>query len=513
MNTSLSDTTAMKAEKKRDRNLLKPQRRRITFPANLARVFDAGAYTWNILIVFLSSATTLIIWFNYGEFFDEASIRQIWQARHAPQTLYQHLLSPVALYGDFPVVIFITVVTTLILWLFASISALIGIGRKTFFVLFVLLNFSPEFNKERLVADPYMISVLLWLAAVWWFIRWYRGRLYLAFLGWAMMMWLGGLFSVTSVVWALGFPLCFLFWPGSGTHWWKLLAERGRFLVIYYLLIGLFVLVVPQWRGAIAHMIDMVDVQFHAATLEISLFLSNDNNFSLAVSDAFLIALVLVTLNALKVASVLIVFVLWLSCRRYVSSVLVGRVKLFFIFCLAFSLVSHAFSLLYSGYLQSSRHYLPVLMLLLWLSAGGAYFALQRLLSGRLRPEYLLVAAWFLVAYALASMLQFGPNRYYQREAGQWSAAHPVAGKVLSNSASVLYYAGESPFADDPNLLSFSELALLGDPLAPSDRYIMVHSLKTPLPEKIHGFTVVRRFSNGRNNAAYIIEAKPSSLR
>ena len=480
----------------------------MSLPARLARIFNTGTCGWTLLIVFLSSATTLVVWFNYGEFFDEASIREIWRARHAPQTLYQYLLRPAALSGDFAVVLFITVVTTLILWMFARISTLIGIGRRTFFVLFVLLNFSPEFNKERLAADPYMIGVLLWLAAVWWFLNWYRSRLYLAFLGWAVMMWLGGLFSPTSVAWALGFPLCFLFWPGSGKHWWRLLAERGRFILVYYLLVGFFVMIVPSWRAAVIHLITMVDVQFHAATLEISLFLSSDRNVDLAVGDAFLIALVLVALNALKIASVLIVFVLWLSCSRRVGSVFAGRVKLFFIFCLGFSWVLHAFSLLYIGSLQNTLHYLPVLLLLLWLSAGGAYLCQQRLLGGRLRPEHVLVAAWVLVAYALASMLKFGPTSYYQREAGQWSAAHPVVGKVLSNSAVALYYAGESPFTDNPNLLSFAQFSLLSEPLAPEDRYILVHSLKAPLPESTRDFTVVRRFSNGRNNAAYILEAK-----
>ena len=476
--------------------------------ARLVRVFNTGTYGWNLLIVLLSSVTTLIVWFNYGEIFDQQSLREIWQARHAPQTLYQYLLRPAACAGDFAVVIFITVVTTLILWLFASISESIGIGRKTFFFLFVLLNFSPEFNKERLVADPYMIGVLLWLAAVWWFLHCYRSRFYLAFLGWAAMMWLGGLFSSTSVAWALAFPLCFLFWPGSGQQWWRRLAERGRFLLGYYFLIGFFIMVVPYWRAGIVGLIHAADVQFHAATLEISLFLNSGKNVDLAVIDAFPIALVLVAVNALKIASVLIVFVLWLSFRRHVGSVLAGRVKLFFAFCLGFSWILHAVSLLYLGTLQNTRHYLPVLMLFLWLSANGAYVCVQRLLGGRLRAEHVLVVAWVLVSYALASMLKFGPTIYYQREAGQWLAAHPVAGRVLGNASVALYYAEESPLADNPNLLSFSQLASLKEPLTPDDRYILVHSLRKPPPQPFHAFTVVKTFSNGRNNAAYILQPK-----
>lgn len=474
--------------------------------SQLARLIFKNQFAWHLLIIGGSFLSGLLIWVNYGRIFDASSVVELWQARYHPATLYQWLLRPFALHSDFAAVVFISAIGALSFWLFDRISHSIGIGKKTFFTLFLLLNFSPEINQVRISADPYLIAILLWLGASWWFIRWYLKNLYVAFVGWALIMWFSAIFASTSVFWALGFPLCFIFWPGHERHWWKLLFERGKFLLAYYVLVALIILCVPTWRHGVMALAHAASTQFHQVTLEISPFVSGASNVTLSTGDAFFIALALVALNALKIAGVPVIIILWLSLRQHVSSVLTGRVKLFCTFMLVFAWILQALSLLYFGHLQSSRHYLPIIFLILWLVSGGAYYCVQKVTNGKLKPQYVLVFSWFLVAYALSSMLKFGPTLYFQRTAGQWVATQQAGGQVLSNSQIALYYANVSPLPDSQNLVPFSpETPALPQSSNPNDRYILVESLREPAPEHIPGWHILRTFSNHRNNAAYVL--------
>ncbi len=466
-------------------------------------------YALDIMVVGLAWATQIIIWLNMAQTLPLSSLQMLWQSAHQPQTVFQWLIHPVA-HSDMLAVIVMGLLSSLSLWLFCRIARLIGLSNIVTFALFLLINFNPEYNDVRLTVEPFQLVMVLWLLSVGLFILWYQQHLYRAFIAWAVMLWLAALFDSYAIVWALGFPLCFMFWPSGRYFWWQRVLERGKFMLVYYAVIALVVLLIPSLRESVWQSYVRIIEQFHLVSGEISLFLSDDSSFNLSGLDGFLITMVLVAINALRIAGLLILIFVWIAVWRFRQSVLAGRVQLFFIFCLAFSWVYAALSLLYFGYLQSDLIYIPIIMIILWLSASGVFYVVDRWRYGHIRPERQLIIAWLFVAYALASVISFGPSADYKRAAGLWARTQAY-GKLYSNDLQPLYYAGYSPLSSNQShnfSIEYQRPGAVG--IKAQDIILHTQSRHRQLPPTFERYEVIKVFANSRGDRIFALRIKPA---
>lgn len=464
-------------------------------------------YTFDVAVVLIAWSTGTLLWFSVAQALPLNSLQTLWQSAHAPQTFFQWLLHPIAQW-DWVSVGVINVLATLSLWLFCRIALLIGISATTTFILFLLLNFNPEYNDVRLSINAFQPVLLLWLVSVWLFLKYYQRHLYRAFVTWAITLWLATLFNPYGLVWALGFPLCFVFWPGGGYHWWQRFLERGKFILGYYALIVAIILLLPSLRNYVAASFHALSERFYFIVDELSLFLSDDSSFSLSGIDGFLIALVLVLINAVRVTGLVILFFVWQTLKRVRQTVLAGRVRLFFAFCLAFAWIYAALSLLYFGSFESDLIYMPITISALWLSSPGVFYIADRFRYGHIRAERQLVIVWLFVAYALASIITFGPSRDYKRAAGLWAQTQTF-NQIYSDDKETLYHAGYSPLwentthdfsieVDSPQLVGIDE----------SDLILHRQGRHDEVAIQLANYDILAEFYNRRGDKIYALRLK-----
>ena len=418
------------------------------------------------------------------------------------------LLAPLAGNPDLAVAI-MAVLSTLSLWLYCRLSRLIGIGPQTTFILFLLLNFNPEYNDVRLQISRFQPVLLLWLAGLYLFLAHYKNHIHLAFLGWATTAWLGALFVPIAAFWAGGFPLLFLLWPGRG-NWRRRLCERGRFLLAYYALIALIIALVPAWRHAIGDWLPELIAQIDLKRSEIAFLINADNPVDLTITEGYLVALVLVALNAIKIMGpVITILALLALSRRVLNTVLEKRVRHFHTCSLIWIWGMAAVAYLYYGYLPSDLYYTPVTMLALWLSSGVVFYALQRIKSGRIPPERLLILLWLIIAYALASIITIGPRLTYLREAGEWARAHqPANGATYSNNLTALAYSGRPPYLDGQAYIDMEHPRQEYFELTPDDLLVHIKGRKQAEPQDLDLFDILAEYHNDRGDKAYILRVK-----
>lgn len=458
---------------------------------------------YDAAVLLVALLTNLLLWFNYEQTLRVASLRRLWLSEHHPAGGFDALLS---LWGAAmqPSVALMMILNSLSLWLFVRIALSVGIGRITAFLLFLLVNFNPELNEMRFSIRAEQVAMFLWLLGMWGFLANYRSRFYLAFLLWAGFLWLSVLFQPLAVVWALGFPLCFLFWPGSG-GWRRKLWERGRFLLGYYALVAILFSLSGGWQHINWA---VMNERFSQARAEMSLLVGGDSHYMLSVDSAFAIALVLVVIKGLKVTGFLILFFVWLSTRRKVQSVLLGRVRLFLVFCLLFNIFIGALSLLLHGRLPEDLEYMPmVMMLLLWLGAPSVFYTYNRVREGRVAPERVLIAGWLLVAYALATLVHFGPTAGYLREAGEWARTQQYQ-RIFSNMGEVLYFSGANPLAHSPDFLDIGVPGTGFYRIGKDDLLMHMQNRNLSLPPDFDAFEVLQTFANRRGDKVYALRLK-----
>lgn len=462
----------------------------------------------SLLTVTLSLATSLWLWLEGGRVLDVESLQNLWRSTHYPQTLFEHLLAPLAGNPDLAVAI-MAVLSTLSLWLYCRLSRLIGIGPQTTFILFLLLNFNPEYNDVRLQISRFQPVLLLWLAGLYLFLAHYKNHIHLAFLGWATTAWLGALFVPIAAFWAGGFPLLFLLWPGRG-NWRRRLCERGRFLLAYYALIALIIALVPAWRHAIGDWLPELIAQIDLKRSEIAFLINADNPVDLTITEGYLVALVLVALNAIKIMGpVITILALLALSRRVLNTALEKRVRHFHTCSLIWIWGMAAVAYLYYGYLPSDLYYTPVTMLVLWLSSGVVFYALQRIKSGRIPPERLLILLWLIIAYALASIITIGPRLTYLREAGEWARAHqPANGATYSNNLTALAYSGRPPYLDGQAYIDMEHPRQEYFELTPDDLLVHIKGRKQAEPQDLDLFDILAEYHNDRGDKAYILRVK-----
>lgn len=474
------------------------------------RPFEAGRQSWYWLIVCVSFLTTFIIWQNADYTFSEASVRHIWQARQKPFNAFQWLLAPFAHGGEWAWFFFIALLHIYIALAFAWVGEKIGIGRINLGLLLLLLNFTLEYNDFRLEMNPQLVYACLWLTAVTFFLAMQEHSLIKAFIAWAAWMWFAALFSAQAVIWTLGFPLLFLAWPRHERwNWRRPFGDREKFLLIYYALVFFLIALVPDWRDGVINVVRLMQFQFSRATLEISLYMSTDQGMSLSTISAVLIAMLLIAYKTLLIAGLPLAALLCLSMRAGTASVLNGRVRLFFWFAVCFFWLLNAVNLLYQGRIHSDIFYIPVLLLLLWLSSNGAYALIQQWRQPSRKPERRLIALWLLVAYALASMIQFAPSMGHRREAGLFARAQ-AAPIVYANSPQSLFYAGYSPMPASVDYLEFDTLKYAPRQYL-GDKGLYLYSLSRHAqmpPELKDNFQIAAEFANRRGDRSFVLQAK-----
>ena len=498
----------------------------------------------SLLIITLSLITCLWLWLEGGRVLDVESLQTLWRSGHPPQaliaritqilvplteapelarlattihheittalapTLFARLLAPFADSPNLAVAI-MAILSTLSLWLYCRLSRLIGIGPQTTFLLFLLLNFNPEYNDVRLQISRFQPVLLLWLAGLYLFLAHYKNHIHLAFLSWATTAWLGALFVPIAAFWAGGFPLLFLLWPGRG-NWRRRLCERGRFLLAYYALIALIIALVPAWRHAIGDWLPELIAQIDLKRSEIAFLINADNPVDLTITEGYLVALVLVALNAIKIMGpVITILALLALSRRVLNTVLEKRVRHFHTCSLIWIWGMAAVAYLYYGYLPSDLYYTPVTMLVLWLSSGVVFYALQRIKSGRIPPERLLILLWLIIAYALASIITIGPRLTYLREAGEWARAHqPANGATYSNNLTALAYSGRPPYLDGQAYIDMEHPRQEYFELTPDDLLVHIKGRKQAEPQDLDLFDILAEYHNDRGDKAYILRVK-----
>ena len=195
--------------------------------------------------------------------------------------------------------------------------------------------------------------------------------------------------------------------------------------------------------------------------------------------------------------------------RRVLNTVLEKRVRLFHTCSLISIWGMAAGAYLYYGYLPSDLYYTPVTMLVLWLSSGVVFYALQRIKSGRIPPERLLILLWLIIAYALASIITIGPRLTYLREAGEWARAHqPANGATYSNNLTALAYSGRPPYLDGQAYIDMEHPRQEYFELTPDDLLVHIKGRKQPEPQDLDLFDILAEYHNDRGDKAYILRVK-----
>lgn len=323
--------------------------------ANQAIMYVPSKLRSDMAVIVLSLLTGIIVWYSHGQTFSSSDLRKIWlvnQGHFAPAT------------AAWLTMLFFNLISTLYLWLFCRIAAVVGLGKVTIFLLFMLINFNPEYNSVRFDLSWAHGVILLWVASMWLFLSNQRQHFYRAFVLWFVCLLIAAVIEPAVWLWIVGFPLCFLFWPGSGRII-RRIKDRVLFIAGFYALCALLIWIFPFYHDSVMSSLSLLAERIEQATSAMSVFISEDRRFSLAGYDAFIIAWVLVLINAAKNLGFIILMVLILAIIKRPSAVLPGRVWLFFAFSIGYASIIGALSLLYLGHLQSDLLYLPVTMLVL----------------------------------------------------------------------------------------------------------------------------------------------------
>lgn len=451
---------------------------------------------WHLSIIAISLLTGCFVWYSHGMTFSLEDLRRLWlfsEGKQAPTTT-------VAL-----AMLAINVLTTVYIWLFCQIGLLVGLGRTTVFLLFLLFNFNPEYNSVRLSLDPLQGVILLWLVSMWCFLRHHRGQFYRGFFLWALFLVAAAAIEPAVWLWIIGFPLCFLFWPGAG-RLVRRTFERIQFIAVFYLLCAALIWLLPFFHHSVVSAIQALAGRLEEATSAMAVLISDDRSFSLAGYDAFLIAWVIVLINAAKNIGLIILGVVIFTLVKRPSAVLPGRIWLFFAFSLGYATLIGALSLLYLGRLQSDLLYVPVTMLALWMCASAVFYLYQRWRTQRMAAQNRLVLLWLMVAYAIASMVQFGPSSDYLREGGVW-AYEQRTGAVYASSHQALFYAGENPMEDNPYLIRSLAKQVL--PAGFDEQAILLYAVgrREAIPPELANYQVRAVFENRRGDRLYALSS------
>lgn len=452
-----------------------------------------SAFFWQFLVFLISLISTYFLWYSHDETFNNLSVEVLWQAQNNPLNLFQFLLNPFVNAGDIWVVLFLALIHATTAYFFVSTGILLGLGYRTLFFLFLILNFGNEFNDFRLSLLPSLAFSLLWLIALNVYLRFCENRLVLAFSLWCLIMWLAGFFSLNAVAWSLFFPPLLL-WSRVINVGLLSFKKRLKVLGIYYGLIFLSFALIPELRTAALDLFTITAYRFSNPPEQIVIF---------GDSNAIFIAFTLAVVRTLQNGGILLLGTLFLAYKAKsfgVHSVLSKKNRIFLTSTLIFALLMLSILILYRGQLPDIPNFLPIIFIALWSAANGMYFFLQRWHNQKIKEEIKLVITWTAIAVALATLMQFGPSNNYLKEAGLWAKSQDLV--IYSNNPSLLYYSGQSPKANNPYFLDFEDADLMEQ----GDYYALKIGRHMTKPDNLDKFKEIKSFKNRHGDRLVILQ-------
>ncbi|MBP3194084.1 MAG: hypothetical protein J6M05_00235 [Cardiobacteriaceae bacterium] len=470
-------------------------------------------FSWKLLdkyclsvVALISLFTTIFIYYSYGKVLSVETLTVIWNARNNPSTVLEFFLYPFVFFKQGELLYLVLINLSLTLG-FVYFAELLGIGRRTLFFVFLLFNYSLEYNDIRLEIDAEQVFTLLWLLANIAFVRNFEKRPDLAVIYWCIFISFGVLFSSLALIWAVFFPLFFLFlfrkpWQKFYSIKW---SKITKIILTYYILLLLLMLFIPHCRNNIVFIFQQIVTNFNNSSLEMSLFFNNTGAMSPDFANIVLIALAIVLLNLAYISGVLVLFTIWLSLSLKMTSVVSSKKRMFLYLNLVFFVFSAGIYLLYNSHLPSETAFISAFLILLLLySSNACYYISSRLVNNDIKPERLMIFIWLFVAYAFASMIKFGPSDGYLKQAGQWAKNHNYT--VFSDNKTALFYAGKSPDIISENYISLLEFNAKQEYHNPV--YIFNKNRHRELTNELDNFEIIQEFSNKHGNTAYIIRIK-----
>lgn len=454
----------------------------------LAKGFEARrrwvwekAWAFDALLLVVAGLTQWVLWLNDEQTLPADSLRLLWRSAHAPQSVFEGLIAPVAS-CEGCVVALMGAMSMGTLWGFYRVSRALGWSSGVSFVLFLLLNFNPEYNDVRLNVDGFQGVMLLWVWALWLWVR-FEGRwgIFLGLLTMGLAVWIDGL----AWVWLLGLPLC------AGCFF------KRRVMLGYYLMLALVVLgSLPLWGSLSGLGREVwgawVQIQFAQAQAVVW-----------SGVDAWGLALAMALLKLVKMMGWVIVLLVGLGFG-YGKSVLAMRWRMFLLGILGLAVLQGALGVLVFGAEQQDLQLMLAVMGVLWLHGSAVFYGINRWREGQMAVQWRLMLVWLAVSYALASVATFGPSMGYKREAGLWAQAQGVA-RVVSDDAQVLFYAGRSPFVEEGDLL----LGGVEDwQLGVEDLLLYTVHRHAKEAVELEGFTLLRTFNNRHGDKVLALQLR-----
>lgn len=460
------------------------------------KINQSSALYWQLLVVLISVLSTFFLWYSHDETFNQISLEVIWQAQTNSLNLFQFLLAPFADFGELGIVFFLALIHALTAYFFINTGTLLGIGNRSLFFLFLILNFGLEFNDFRLILLPSFAFSLLWLLGLNLYLRFSESKLTLAFSLWCLVMWLAGFFSFNAIAWSLFFPPILL-WRRVINVGLLSFQQRLKLLGFYYGLILLIFALIPDIRIAALDLIKVSVFRFTNPPEQIVMF--GDAN---AIFIAFTLAIV-ETLHNGGILLLAILFLAYKAKNQAVHSVLTKKNKIFLSTTMLFALLMLSILIIYRGQLPDIPNFLPIIFIALWSASNGSYFFLQRWQNQKIKEEIKLLIVWTAITSALAALMQFGPSDIYLKEAGLWLKEQKI--NFYSDNKTILFYAQKSPKANSHNFLDFEDAELF---LNQNDYFALKIGRHAEIPENLKNFKEIKNFKNKHGDKVVVLKVK-----
>lgn len=397
-----------------------------------------------LLLGGVSILTAWISWY-FGDHLviEQEAIFYLWDARHQPHDLMSHLLS--YWQGDIGISLwFMLLLSTASLLLICWLALKVGLSYQNCLILFLLLNFNPDFNDSRMIISALQVYIFFWTLGTVLFLLLYKVNFYLAFASWFFSLLLSGFFEISAWLWLVFFPLMFLFWPGKN-YWLDRLKERLVFFFFYYIFLTLLIVLFPGCMDMLLSELNRFVQRFNAVFGDISLLLNSEEAYSLSFLRAFLISALVVLIEVLSICGIMILFCLYFTCKHWSNHWFSFRMRLFCILLILFSWLLATLRFMTLGTLDDDIYYMPIVFVLTFFASNGIFYLQQKIKVKSLSPQVTLLLGWTAIAYFLCSIVSFGPSNIFLRTGGLWLAQHYPQAKLSSNRSQVLFYAGRDP--------------------------------------------------------------------
>lgn len=396
--------------------------------------------------------------------------------------------------GHFLMVVVHALITAVLL----LIARRLEFSQMTQWALILLLLSHPNYNDFRayIIVEP--LFWLLWLAAVYCLLRWYRQRSILAIVLWLSLLLIGTYLSIAGWFWLLLFPFGALFWKP-----WRR-KSVGYTLLGYAVIVGVL-LFLPLYQGVSPIEWLMQSVVHNPNPL--AEVLSLDNNWvkeeDRLLSSIFVLsgASSLIIVRLLIMLSIASLFLLVYAVLKKQYSIIESNLLRIMVYAVVFDVFISVVLLVLAKDGESILSFSTV-FLCLFFSALGLSYVFKKMRAGHYSRLMVLVIVWCLVAYVANGFIIFGPKKDFLKTAAQeFVATHPTV-TVHSNDALFLFYAGRSP--DD--VIESEYTPLLNS--KGSAYFAYSKSRKRDLPQRWQGLTPLATYANRRGDQLLIFPLK-----